>query len=160
MVYEITGQSSKRFTFFHEFYTWSFLTSGFHRTWIGFVAAPIPSQNMFDTFSIMPLPDGYNITCIYNYIYPYIYIYILWIFFVFLDLTFQLLSPQGALNTWCPDVMRCNRTLNLSEDIFAGLDFVLRADGRQICHKETMAMGLWCIETWAAWIKPRFYMYI
>ena len=30
----------------------------------------------------------------------------------------------------------CARTLNLSEDIFAGLDFMLRGDGREICHKE------------------------
>lgn len=43
VVYEIPGQCSKRFILFHEFYTWSFQTSGFHLTWNVFVAAPIPS---------------------------------------------------------------------------------------------------------------------
>eukprot|EP00434_Breviolum_minutum_P031555 symbB.v1.2.027900.t1/scaffold2896.1/size67727/2 len=41
----------------------------------------------------------------------------------------QYMMQQGGIS-------KGTRTLNLSEDIFAGLDFVLRADGRQICHKE------------------------
>ena len=36
---------------------------------------------------------------------------------------------------------KTRRTLNLSEDIFAGLDFVLRGDGREICHKEHKSQG-------------------
>ena len=34
-----------------------------------------------------------------------------------------------------------DRTLNLSEDIFAGLDFTLRADDRRICHKAGALRG-------------------
>ncbi|CAK9059956.1 unnamed protein product [Durusdinium trenchii] len=41
----------------------------------------------------------------------------------------QYMMQQGGIS-------KGTRTLNLSEDIFAGLDFVLRADGREICHKE------------------------
>ncbi|CAJ1393426.1 unnamed protein product [Effrenium voratum] len=41
----------------------------------------------------------------------------------------QYMMQQGG-------VSKGTRTLNLSEDIFAGLDFALRADGREICHRE------------------------
>lgn len=41
----------------------------------------------------------------------------------------QFMMQQGG-------VSKGTRTLNLSEDIFAGLDFMLRGDGREICHKE------------------------
>eukprot|EP00438_Fugacium_kawagutii_P033438 Skav208824 [mRNA] locus=scaffold667:224993:229471:+ [translate_table: standard] len=41
----------------------------------------------------------------------------------------QYMMQQGGIS-------KGTRTLNLSEDIFAGLDFTLRADGRSICHKE------------------------
>lgn len=41
----------------------------------------------------------------------------------------QYMMQQGGIS-------KGTRTLNLSEDIFAGLDFRLRADGRHICHKE------------------------
>ena len=100
MVYEIAGLCSKRFILFHAFYTWSFQTSGFHLTRNVFVAAPIPSQNMFNTFSIVPLPDGYNI--IYH-MYPYISCRV---FIVLLDLTFQFLSFHGVLNATGPWICR------------------------------------------------------
>jgi 1,3-beta-glucan synthase len=41
----------------------------------------------------------------------------------------QYMMQQGG-------VSKATKTLNLSEDIFAGMDFALRGNGREICHRE------------------------
>ena len=72
------------------------------------------------------------------------------------DLSIAMLVYQRVGLAGSP-IKTVQRTLNLSEDIFAGLDFRLRADGRHICHKARPKRdGGWTARYKDRWEVPRF----